>query len=108
MRVLTPGAIESALATADAVEDGPVATREALDLELREARYEAERAQRQYDAVEREHRLVAATLEQRWNAALARVAALEQRVVHLAAAPAHPRRPDRAMLPALAQEFPAL
>lgn len=108
VRVLTPGAIETALAGADAGEDGTVATREALDLELREARYEAERAQRQYDAVEPEHRLVAATLEQRWNAALERVAALEQRVAHLAAAPVPPAPPDRAMLLALAQEFPAL
>ena len=47
-------------------------------------------------------------MEQRWNAALERVAALEQRVAHLAAAPVPPAPPDRAMLLALAQEFPAL
>jgi DNA invertase Pin-like site-specific DNA recombinase len=108
MRVLTPGAIETALAAADTGEDGTVATRVALDLELREARYEAERAQRQYDAVEPEHRLVAVTLEQRWNAALERVASLEQRLAQLAAAPAPPASPDRATLLKLAQEFPAL
>ena len=73
LRVLTPGAIEAACTSAEAVDDETAATRQALDLELREARYEAERAQRQYDAVEPEHRLVAGTLEQRWNAALARV-----------------------------------
>jgi excisionase family DNA binding protein len=108
VRVLTPGAIETALAAADMGEDGTVATRAALDLELREARYEAERAQRQYDAVEPEHRLVAVTLEQRWNAALERVASLEQRLAQLAAAPAPPASPDRATLLMLAQEFPAL
>jgi excisionase family DNA binding protein len=108
LRVLTPGAIEAALASPEAREGDTAAARHALDLELREARYEAERAQRQYDAVEPEHRLVAVTLEQRWNAALERVATLAQRVAHLAAAPAAAAPPDRATLLALAQEFPAL
>lgn len=108
LRVLTPGAIEAALARADAVADDTAATRRAVDLELREARYEADRARRQYDAVEPEHRLVAATLEQRWNAALERVAPLEQRLQAVAAAPARPAPPDRATLLALAQEFPTV
>ena len=108
LRVLTPGAIEAALASAEVAEDDSAATRHALELEIREARYEAERAQRQYDAVEPEHRLVAATLEQRWNAALQRVAGLEQRVEQLAATPARPAPPDRATLLALAQEFPTV
>jgi DNA invertase Pin-like site-specific DNA recombinase len=38
---------------------------------LERARYEAQRAERQYQAVEPENRLVARTLEQRWEAALA-------------------------------------
>ncbi len=108
LRVLTPGAIEAALASAEAVDDEAAATRRALELELREARYEAERAQRQYDAAEPEHRLVAVTLEQRWNTALARMATVEQRLAHLAAAPAPPPPPDRATLLALAQAFPAV
>src|SRR5438067_337474 len=41
------------------------------------ARYEAERAQRQYDQVEPENRLVARELERRWNEKLRAVAALE-------------------------------
>lgn len=104
--VLTPGAIEAALASAQAVDGDAAATRRALALELREARYEAERAHRQYDAVEPEHRLVAATLEQRWNAALERVALLEERREQLAPAP--PAPVDRATLLALAQEFPTV
>jgi len=106
--VLTPGAIEAALASAGAVDGEATATHRALELELREARYEAARAQRQYDAVEPEHRLVAATLEQRWNAALERVAILEQRREQLATAPAPPAPVDRATLLALAQEFPTV
>ena len=107
LRVLTPGAMEAALASAAAGGDDTAATRRALELELREARYEAARAQRQYDAAEPEYRLVAATLEQRWNTALARVATLEQRLAQLAAAPAPPP-PDRATLLALAQAFPSV
>jgi len=108
LHVLTPGAIEAALASAAAGADDTAATGHALDLELREARYEAERARRQYDAADPEHRLVAATLEQRWNAALERVATLERRLHQLTMAPAAPAPPDRATLLALAQEFPTV
>jgi DNA invertase Pin-like site-specific DNA recombinase len=107
LRVLTPGAIEAALAGADCATQEAAASRHALELELREAQYEAARAQRQYDAVDPEHRLVADTLEQRWNAALGRVAALERRRTELATT-APPPAPDRATLLALAQEFPAV
>ena len=108
LRVLQPGAIEAALQRAETAADEHTATRTALTLELREARYEAGRAQRQYDAVEPEHRLVAATLEQRWNAALARVHELEARVGALTAELASPAPPDRATLQRLAEDFPGV
>ena len=47
------------------------------ELALQAARYEAERVRRQYDAVDPANRLVAADLEQRWNARLAEVERLE-------------------------------
>lgn len=47
-------------------------------LRLERARYEATRAERQFDAVEPENRLVARTLEQRWNDKLRQLAELEQ------------------------------
>ena len=46
-------------------------------LKLERARYEANRAERQYDAVEPENRLVARTLEKRWNDKLHQLASLE-------------------------------
>ena len=56
--------------------------RQALDrqwqLRLERAHYEVRRAQRQYDAIEPENRLVARTLETRWNAALETLEQLEQ------------------------------
>jgi hypothetical protein len=45
--------------------------RQAVELALEKVRYEARRAQRQFDAVDPENRLVASELEQRWNQALA-------------------------------------
>jgi len=106
LRVLQPGAIEAALATSTAATDEVEAQRRAVDLELREARYEAERARRQYDVVEPEHRLVAETLERRWNTALARVQALEDRLVALDATAAATTPPDRTRLLQLAEDFP--
>jgi DNA invertase Pin-like site-specific DNA recombinase len=108
LQVLTPGAIEAALASAAHTTAETAAARLALELELREAQYEAGRAQRQYDAVEPENRLVADTLERRWNAALERVAALERRVAMRSPAAPPPAAPDRAALLALAQDFPAV
>jgi len=107
LRVVAPGAIEVALHAADQSDVESDATRRALELERRQARYEADRAQRQYEAVEPENRLVGETLERRWNAALARVAELDQRLATLAPT-ARPAPVDRAELLALADDFPAV
>jgi len=67
---LEPASLELSLAAADQIES----ERQRLEGHQRQgverARYEAERAWRQYTAVEPEHRLVARDLEQRWEAAL--------------------------------------
>ena len=74
---------------------------------LERARYEAERAQRQFDRVEPEHRLVARELEQRWNDTLAEVQRLEREHVQ---AQQHQLAPlsesDRAMIRALMTDLP--
>lgn len=70
LQAVQPAALEATLQAFAALE------RERLDLDrhwqlrLERARYEAERAQRQYDAVEPENRSVARSLEARWNTAL--------------------------------------
>jgi DNA invertase Pin-like site-specific DNA recombinase len=106
LRVLAPGAIEAAMATAASTVEQTTASQRAVELELREAQYEAERARRQDDAVEPEHRLVAATLEARWNAAMARVQRLEERLATLTATAQQHTPPDRAALLKLAEDFP--
>jgi DNA invertase Pin-like site-specific DNA recombinase len=107
LRVVAPGALEAALHAVDHAAVETDTTRRALELELRQARYETDRAQRQYDAVEPENRLVSETLERRWNAALARVAELDQRLITLVPTP-RPAPDDRAPLLALAEDFPAV
>jgi hypothetical protein len=75
--------------------------------ELEEARYEASLASRRYEAVDPAKRLVARELEGRWNAALERVAHLEERIVrHDSAAGLRPKI-DRAALMSLAHDLPA-
>jgi len=49
-------------------------------LNLEQARYEAARARRQYDAVDPDNRLVAGELEARWNAHLTAVSELENEI----------------------------
>jgi DNA invertase Pin-like site-specific DNA recombinase len=69
--VLEPAAL---IATAQALTDAEAAhdsTLHAFELSVERARYEAERARRQYDAVEPENRLVARTLERTLEAKLA-------------------------------------
>src|SRR5262249_21374456 len=65
-----PAGVQAALAAAEQLEQTQQEQQQTLALALERARYEAERARRQYDAVEPENRLVAGELERRWNTAL--------------------------------------
>jgi hypothetical protein len=77
---IQPAGIDAALtAMHEALHDDET-QRQAIELALEKARYEARRAQRQFDAVDPENRLVASELEQRWNHALAQVAEVEARL----------------------------
>jgi hypothetical protein len=78
LAAMQPAALETLLAALAAVEQERQALARHWALRLERARYEATRAQRQYDACEPENRLVARTLEQRWNEALLAVEHLEQ------------------------------
>ena len=103
--VLTPAAIEAALKSASDVAGKHNELERAVELELEQAEYEAERARRQFDAVEPENRLVAATLESRWDAALRSVNELRTRLDALRGEPRPQHLPDRAVLLQLAGQF---
>jgi DNA invertase Pin-like site-specific DNA recombinase len=80
LRVVQPAAIEAAILAADRSRAAQDEVVQALELELKAAKYEADRARSRYDAVDPANRLVADELESRWNAALVRVRAIEQRI----------------------------
>jgi len=78
-------------------------------LRIERARYETERAQRQYDAVEPENRSVARSLEARWNAALEALEALRAEYAVMQRTDLLPLGDaDRAGVQRLATDLPAL
>ena len=85
LAVIRPGAVEAAIRAAEHAEADRKGDHEVLALKLEQARYEAERARRQYDAAEPENRFVAAELGQRWNRALEVVAEVERERVAIEA-----------------------
>lgn len=106
LAIIQPGAIEAALQTAAQAEADYRSEVELFRLKLEQARYEAGRARRQYDAVDPENRLVAAELERRWNASLQEVARLEQEYSLLEHGSPHTREADREGLLQLAEDLP--
>jgi excisionase family DNA binding protein len=77
---LLPLGVEAALAGIDTRSQKSSEKRDQLGFALRQARYEAARAQRQYDAIDPDNRLVASELEKRWNERLVAVRNLEVEV----------------------------
>jgi len=83
LEAMEPVGIEAALKASEQVALEDQERRRCVELALERARYEAKRAERQFDRVEPENRLVAAELEGRWNGALAQVTELESRLQEL-------------------------
>jgi len=80
LRVVQPTAVAAAVLAAQQASQQRDEVCAALKRDLEAARYEAQRARKQYDAVDPENRLVADELERRWNQALLHVRELEQRI----------------------------
>jgi Recombinase zinc beta ribbon domain len=78
VRLLQPLGVEAAVRAIADSEHQTLEKQRQIELALEQARYEAARAWRQYDAVDPDNRLVAGELERRWNAALAAVATEEE------------------------------
>ena len=75
---VSPLSLGVATRVLDQVEQDLMARRRQRELQLEQARYEARWAERQYNGVDPENRLVAGELERRWNERLERVAELER------------------------------
>jgi DNA invertase Pin-like site-specific DNA recombinase len=78
LRALAPGAVELSAAAAEDVLRERTGVDRQWQQRLERARLSAERIERQYQAVEPENRLVARTLEQRWNESLIAFRQLEE------------------------------
>jgi DNA invertase Pin-like site-specific DNA recombinase len=109
LRRLQPLGIQAALQAIDrqmASNHDQISQKE---LALEQARFEAARARRQYDAVDPDNRLVAAELEQRWNKSLERHRVLEEELKALHDdRPQAMSEPTRAALLQLGDDLPAL
>jgi DNA invertase Pin-like site-specific DNA recombinase len=78
LKTVQPAAVGAAIEAQRKLQAQSSERQKMLELELEQARYEAERRERQYNAVEPENRLVSRELETQWNEALAKVRRLEQ------------------------------
>ncbi len=78
LTALAPDKLAIALAALEQLEQEQAALGRQWQLRLERTRYEAERARRQYNAVEPENRLVARTLERAWEDKLRSVEKVEQ------------------------------
>ncbi|APZ91521.1 recombinase family protein [Fuerstiella marisgermanici] len=79
-RVVAPAAQEAAMLAHQKTTERDNEILQALEGELKSARYEASRAQRQFDAADPENRLVTEELERRWNASMQHVSDVEARI----------------------------
>ncbi len=103
---LTPGQVALALSAADEVAGRHQRVSRAAELAVERARYDAGRAERAFCQVEPENRLVARSLEARWEARLATLTEAEQALE--AARDTLPPLPSHAELEKLAADLPAL
>ena len=103
---LTPGQVALALSAAGEVAGRHQRASRAAELAVERARYDADRAERALCAVEPENRLVARSLEARWEARLAALAQAEQALQ--AAQDTLPPLPSQDDLEKLAADLPAL
>jgi DNA invertase Pin-like site-specific DNA recombinase len=109
LAALEPAALELSLAAADDLQQERARLHQVRQQERERARYEAERARRQYDAVEPENRLVARELERRWEEALKGQRRLEEEDARFCRnQPEGVSATEREQIRALAQDLPAL
>src|SRR5689334_18990967 len=106
LAALTPEQVALALSAADEVAGRHQRVSRAAGLAVERACYEADRAERAFHQVEPENRLVARSLEARWEAKLTALAEAEQALA--AAQDTLPPLPGRAELEKLAGDLPAL
>jgi hypothetical protein len=106
---ITKEQLDISLAVLHELEQQTAEVEHQWQLRLERARYEADRAARQFDAVEPENRLVGRTLERRWNEKLQQLAELEEAYTQARLVQRlELSQPQRQQILRLAKDIPAL
>ena len=109
LALLQPAEIELALESLHNLEARDQALMRQWQMRIERAEYEAQLAERRYQEVDPANRLVAATLERRWNEALQQLAEVKQQYAETERREARALTPEqKAQVLALAQDFPRL
>ena len=109
LEALKPSALEVSLQIAEQVEQERKNLQEYWKKQLERARYEVERAYRQYNSAEPENRLVARTLEKKWEELLSAEEKLKQEYSQfLSNQPVALSSVERESIRQLASDIPAL
>jgi len=107
LAALTPAQVRISLAVLEELEQQAAQIEQQWKLRLEQARYQAERARRQYNLVEPEHRLVARTLEAAWDEKLRALTHLEQEYErHRQRSSLRLESSQRAAIEALSEDLP--
>jgi len=108
LAAVSGNAIEAALLAAEQERSRQQEHRRSLELALEQVRYQARLAERRYEAVDPDQRLVARELETRWNVALERVREAETQCQEFDRQRATSGLPSRDLLVSLAHDLPAV
>ena len=108
VKVISPRGLDASIAAIERSSAEGSDRRAALERQVQQVRYEAERALTQYDQVDPTNRLVAEVLEQRWNARLEAVHDLEGDLEALSDATPTLSPADEATIRALGKDFVAV
>jgi hypothetical protein len=109
LKALQPAELELALAALRELESRDQASMRQWQMRLERAEYEVALAERRYQEVDPANRLVAGTLERRWNDALVHLEDLKKQAAEFQRQEAHIITPEqKAKVLALAKDFPRL
>jgi len=109
LKALQPAELELALAALNELESRDQSIMRQWQMRLERAEYEAALAERRYQEVDPSNRLVAGTLERRWNDALVHVEALTKEAAEFQRKEARVATPEqKAQILALARDLPRL
>jgi DNA invertase Pin-like site-specific DNA recombinase len=109
LETLQPAELELALAALQELESRDQTILRQWQMRLERAAYEAALAERRYQEVDPSQRLVAATLERRWNAALLQLEELKKQAAEFQRQEARVATPEqKAKVLALARDLPRL